>query len=322
MPRGATATQRCGPARGGGRRSKLLGCARSPRVRGRRPAGCDRRPGPAQRWRIRVDRRGRDRRQGMAHAVDHRWSEVEGLASAESALNGWAGEHQALFDHAALDHHDAGGRLVVIVEPGVGVLRPADRPGVDALVRPDRRVRTRSPRRRDDHELAPPSRRVCKPPGEADQFGGTEGAGRVTRCAHAAAAAPVEEPSGVLAQQDLGASARERLDHRTVGAVREAAWSAHATSHCLNRHRTVGRGVVEALKAARGRGPPGPPRAASRSLSNGAPPALSIAKTTRSLGYARRATAAERQPGRLHLRDVARQRRPPQRIGERGLLGS
>ena len=59
----------------------------------------------------------------------------------------------------------------------------------------------------------------------------------------------------------------------------------------------------------------GPPRAIRRSLSSGAPPA-SIANTISQVRVLAPAERRERQPRRLHLRDVVGQRPPPQRLAE------
>src|SRR4051812_11230021 len=88
---------------------------------------------PPQRRRVGVDGDG-GAVTGVQDAVDVRRGEREGLARVHRARGLGAAEHEAVLpDGSARDGHRAGGE-VVVVEPGVVVLHPADEPDLDVLV--------------------------------------------------------------------------------------------------------------------------------------------------------------------------------------------
>src|SRR4051812_47306680 len=97
------------------------------------------RANPPQRRRVGVQRDGRAAT-GMADAVDVRGAERECLTGPVGSARGAAPEHEALLAQRPLDDGDGAGRQIVVVEPRVLIVAPADHPDRDVLVAHDLRV--------------------------------------------------------------------------------------------------------------------------------------------------------------------------------------
>ena len=215
-----------------------------------------------------------------------------------------AAHGQAVLADVPGDHRDRGGRLVVVVEAGVLVLGPADHPRVDVARRP-RSARTRARRRSGgrDRATAPARRR---------------GGGRTARALR-------RSPSyGSRLVDEAGARSPRAAPHGRSGSGSIIGRSEPYTSCSaptqpgdhLDRNRAVARGVVERERIAQL-----DRRSAARlqPLRQQRRVAGEHREHDRQVGVLAPAERRERQPCRLHLRDVVGQRAPPQRFAQRRL---
>ncbi len=214
---------------------------------------------------------------GVENAVDRRRRQRERPAGPDQLRRGLRREPEPVLADVTVEHADRRRGLVVIMEPRVLILAPADQPGVDVLVVPDLLVDANVVRMAD--EVAPALGLRGEPVDEPCQLLDLESSRR--------APPPARRPPARARSPRRGDPTWRRppAARSPAGPSRTASCLPHQRGDRLDRSRPVARGLV--VRRVDRAGPP-PARRGSRGARwIGAPPA-SIANTIRSDGCSRR----------------------------------